>query len=125
MNVVGRYLLRVGLGQGGDVINGLGDMLRRVKTPDGIPSLNDPRTIPGVLHLYALGYRNYMLYGVERWIALKANIPIFRKKSAEVRSEIERLRRDRPEGWEDLSRRYEDATDGLRDLIEKSEKAKR
>ncbi|MHC4505757.1 MAG: hypothetical protein ACYTFI_20830, partial [Planctomycetota bacterium] len=125
ISAAGRYFLRVGPGQGGDVVGGLGDMLRRVRTPDGVPSLNDPRVMPGVLHLYAIGYRNYMLYGVERWIAFEENLPAFRGKVDELRTEIGRLRRERPEGWEDLSRRYEDAVGGLADLIEKSEKGKK
>ena len=102
---------------------GLGDMARRVKMPDGRESLNDPRVLPGVLHLYSLGYRNYMLYGVERWIAKRGNVPVFRRKISELRAEMDRLRRDRPDGWEDLSRRYEDAVDGLGELVKKSDKA--
>ena len=124
LNLASRFLRRVGPGQGGRVVGSLGDLLRRVRLPDGKPSLNRPDVLPGVLHVYALGYRNYMLYGVERWITLKANIPAFRNKMDELKTEIERLRRDRPEDWEELSRRYEDAIDGLRNLIEKSEKAK-
>lgn len=124
LGLVSRFLQRVGPGQGGRVVDSLGDLLRRVKLPDGHPGLNRPDVLPGVLHVYALGYRRYMLYGVERWIALKSNIPLFRKKSHELKSEIERLRRDRPDGWEDLSRRYEDAIEGLSGLVEKAEQAK-
>jgi len=122
---VSRFLRRLGPGQGGPVVNSLGDLLRRVKLPDGRPALNRPDVLPAVLHLYALGYRDYMLYGVERWIASKSNISLFRDKIAELRTETERLRRDKPNGWKDLSRRYEDAIAGLGRLIEKAEKARR
>jgi len=121
-DIVGRFLLRVEPGQGGDAISNLGDMLLRVRTPDGIPSLNHPRIIPGVMHLYALGCRDYMLYGVERWIAREENIPAFRRKIDELKTEIKRLQRDRPEHWLDRSRRYQDAVKGLDELLKKSEK---
>ena len=122
---VARFLPRIGPGQGGGVVGSVGDMLRRVKTPAGLPSLNDPRILPGVLHLHSLGYRNYMLYGVERWISRKENIPAFRGKAKELTSEIERLRREKPAGWADLSRRYEDAIVGLEVLIQQSQKTRK
>lgn len=124
MDLVGRYLLQIGPDRGGPVVGSLGDMLRRMKTTDGKPGLNDPRVLPGVLHLYALGYRNYMLYGVERWIAEKQNVPAFRQKVAELRTEIRRLEHRKPEGWADLVHRYEDAIDGLGELIGRSENVK-
>ena len=121
----GRFLRRLGPRQGGGAVGDLGDLLRRLKAPDGEPSLNRPDVLPAVLHLYALGYRNYMLYGVERWITLKRNVPAFARKVDELRTEIERLRRDKPRGWRDLSRRYEDAVGGLTDMIEKARKARK
>lgn len=125
MTVVSRFLSQLGPGQGGGAVSSLGDMLRRVKTAEGLPSLNDPRVLPAVLHLYALGYRNYMLYGVERWITRTENVPAFRGKVRELTSEIGRLRRSRPAGWTDRSRRYADAIAGLEDLIEQSQRPRK
>ena len=119
---VGQFFLRIGPGQGGPAVGYLGDTLRRIKTSGDVPSLNDPRAMPGVLHLYALGCRDYMLYGVERWIASADNIPVFRKKIDDLKTEIERLRRDRPDRWQDRSRRYQDAIEGLQELLKKCRK---
>jgi len=122
---ISRYLQRIGPGRGGNVVSSLGDTLRRIKLPDGRPGLNHPDVLPGLLHVYALGYRDYMLYGVERWIAYRANAPAFRKKVEALNAEIERLRRGKPEGWADLCGRYADAVEGLKALIEKAETAKK
>jgi len=124
LNVVGGFLAKVGPGQGEGAVGGLGDLLRRIKMPDDRPALNHPQVLPAILHLYAIGYRNYMLYGVERWISYYENVPAFRKKIQQLRYEIESLSREEPTGWQDLSRRYQDAIDGLNELIDRTEKRK-
>jgi sialate O-acetylesterase len=121
VSAVARFLEQVAPGRGGGVIGSLGDLLRRVKMPDGRPALNHPQAVPAVLHLYGIGYRNYMLYGVERWISYNDNVPAFREKVRQLRSEIQRLHREKPERWQDLSRRYGDAIDGLNELIDRTE----
>jgi hypothetical protein len=65
-----------------------------------------------------------MLYGVERWISYRENLPAFREKTQQLRQEIQSLQREKPEGWQDLSRRYRDAIDGLNELIERTESTK-
>ncbi len=124
LKVVGGHLSRIGPGQGGGVVSGLGDTMRRIKADDGTEALNDPEVLPGVLNVYTIGYRNYMLYGVERWITYKKNIPAFRAKVDELTAEIARLKRDKPDGWQDLASRYADAVEGLKALIDKAEKLK-
>ena len=119
LEAVGRYLLRIEPGRGGPVVGNLGDLLLRVKKPDGRDNLSDPQVLPGVLHLYALGCRNYMLYGVERWIGRPENVPAFRGEIKRLKAEVARLRHDEPEGWADRSRRYEDAIKGLNVMIER------
>ena len=65
-----------------------------------------------------------MLYGVERWILYNQDVPAFREKIRQVRHEIHDLDRERPEGRQDLSRRYRDAIDGLNELIDRTENKK-
>jgi len=115
--VVSGFLMQVGPGQGQGAVGDLGDLLRRVKLSDGRPALNDPHVMPALLHLYGIGYRNYMLYGVERWISYKENVPAFRKGIERLQTEIKRLKTERPVGWQDLSRRYADAVEGLEVFI--------
>ena len=103
----------------------MGDLFRRIKLPDGRQALNDPQVLSALLHIYGIGYRRYMLYGVEHWTSYKENIPAFRKKIMELRSEIKNLKRAKPEGWRDLSRRYEDAINGLNEWISRAEKRTR
>ncbi|MBL7134625.1 MAG: HEAT repeat domain-containing protein [Phycisphaerae bacterium] len=124
LKVVGRHLGRIGPGQGGGVVSGLGDTMRRIKADDGTEALNDPQVLQGVLNVYAIGYRNYMLYGVERWITYRKNIPAFRAKVDELTAEIKRLQKDKPDKWQDLSARYGDAVEGLKALIDRAEKLK-
>jgi hypothetical protein len=124
LKTIGRFLGNVGPGQGGEFIDDLGDALRRIKMDDGAPSLNHPDAMPGILNLYSIGYRNYMLYGVERWIARPQNVPDFQSKIDELENRIEQLRRDKPGNWPDLVGRYEDAIEGLRQLVQKSRAAK-
>jgi len=124
LKIVGGYLSRVGPGQGSGALSNLGDTMRRIKTADGREALNAPQVLAGVLNVYAIGYRNYMLYGVERWITYKKNIPAFRAKVDELTVDIGRLKRDKPDRWKDLTARYADAVEGLNALIDKAEKQK-
>jgi sialate O-acetylesterase len=124
LKVVGRYFSRLRPGQGSGAISDLGDTMRRIKLDDGTEALNSPDVLPGVLNLYAIGYRNYMLYGVERWIAYGKNVPAFRAKIDELTAETDRLKQEKPEGWKDLAARYADAIEGLRAVIDRAEKEK-
>jgi sialate O-acetylesterase len=122
LDAVARFLAQVGPGRGGGAVGSLGDLMRRVKMADGRPALNDPRVLPALLDLYAIGYRNYMLYGVERWISYTENVPAFREKIRQLENEIQRLKHEKPAGWQDLTRRYQDAIEGLKQLIVAAEK---
>jgi len=115
-----QYLKTIGPGQGGDVVADLGDMLRRVQLPGGKrKALDHPEVMSALLHLYGLGYRNYFLYGVWHWVTLEDHIPAMRTEMQRLRDEIQRLQRDKPDGWRDLSSRYADAIEGLEAVIEK------
>jgi len=107
------------------MVSHLGDLLRRIKLPDGSSSLNDPEALRAVLHLYSIGYRNYMLYGVDSWIRKPQNLPVFRAEIQRWQGEIERLRRERPGGWQDRVGRYEDAIQGLGELVARIEQERR
>ncbi|HUT10616.1 MAG TPA: hypothetical protein VMY42_08970, partial [Thermoguttaceae bacterium] len=116
------YLQKIGPGQGGDVVGDLGDMLRRIQLPGSTKkALDDPEVMSAVLHLHAIGYRNYFLYGVWRWVTLEDHLPAIREEIRRLRNEIERLDREKPEGWRDLSARYADAIEGLEAEIVRAE----
>ena len=117
-----RYLQKIGPGQGGDVVGDLGDMLRRIQLPGSTKkALDDPEVMSAVLHLHAIGYRNYFLYGVWRWVTLEDHVPAIQEEIRRLRVEIERLGREKPEGWRDLSSRYADAIEGLEAEIVRAE----
>jgi len=40
----------------------------------------------------------------------------------ELTAEIDRLKRDKPEGWKDLTARYADDPEGLKAMIDRAEK---
>lgn len=123
VKLVGDYLAKLRPGLGSEAVSSLGDALRRIKMKGADrPSLNSPDALPGVLNAYAIGYRDYMLYGVERWISEPENIPAFRAKIDELTAEIRRLKKDRSPGWEDRAARYADAIDGLKAMIANIEK---
>jgi len=124
LKTMGRFFESIGPGQGGEFVGDLGDALRRIKMDDGDPSLNHPDVLPGVLNLYSIGCRNYMLYGVERWIARPQSIPAFQAEIEELHGRIVQLRGDKPDDWQDLVARYEDAIDGLTQLVERIHKSK-
>jgi len=117
---VGRYFKRVGPGQGGDVMGNLGDLLRRLRESDGQAALGHREVMPGVLHLYSLGYRNYFLYGIWRWVKLEDHLPALRQEIKRLEGEIKRLKGDKPDRWADLSARYADAIVGLEAVIDKA-----
>ena len=121
----GRFLARVGPGQGGSVVGSLGDMLRRVKLPDGKKALGHPQVLPALLHLYSIGYRRYFLYGVWHWIEPKDYLPLLAREIPRLRGEIQRLQREKPARWRDLSRRYADAIDGLQAAIAKAKTSRK
>lgn len=54
----------------------------------------------------------------------KQNVPAFRTKVDELTAEIDRLKRDKPEGWKDLTARYADDIEGLKAMIDRAEKQK-
>jgi sialate O-acetylesterase len=116
----GRYFKKIGPGQGGSVVGGLGDMLRRVQATDGQKALGHPEVMPGVLHLYSLGYRNYFLYGIWRWVKLEDHLPALRQEIKRLEGEIKRLKSEKPDQWADLSARYADAIEGLQAVIDKA-----
>jgi len=116
----GRYFKKIGPGQGGSVVGGLGDMLRRVQATDGQKALGHPEVMPGVLHLYSLGYRNYFLYGIWRWVKLEDHLPALRQEIKRLEGEIKRLKGKKPDRWVDLSARYADAIEGLQAVIDKA-----
>jgi len=116
--LISRYMREMDIGRvGGGGLYSLGNTLRRMDL------LSRPDIFPGVLNLYALGCRNYMLYGVERWIAVPANVPAIRKKIEQLKGRIDRLGRDKPIDWLDRKRRFEDAIPALEQLLRKIEKA--
>jgi len=123
VKVVGRFLGKIGPGQGGRVVGSLGDLLRRLKMPDGQSALGHRDVIPAVLRLYSIGYRNYFLYGVWRWITVKDHIPAIRREIGRLQGEIQRLSDEKPDGWENLSRRYADAIEGFQAVIDKAQKS--
>jgi len=125
VSAAGRYFRKIGSGQGGRVVGGLGDMLRRVQVTGGKKALGHPEVLPAVLHLYSLGYRNYFLYGLWRWIDLQENLPVLRKEIDRLEGEIKRLRKEKPDRWADLSARYADAIDELRNVIADAAKSKK
>jgi hypothetical protein len=118
LKVVGGHMSKVTPGRGHGGISDLGDTMRRVKF-NGREAMNSPDVLPGVLNLYAIGYRNYMLYGINQWVAYPENVPAFRAKVDELTAEIKRLEKDKPEGWQDLVGRYSDAIDGLKKMIDR------
>ncbi len=121
-----RYYKQIGPGQGGDVVGDLGDTLRRIQMPDGqTKALDDPEVMSALLHLYAIGYRNYFLYGVFHWITMEKHTPAIRAEIERLEDEIERLRRDKPGQWQDLSDRYADAIEGLEAEIARAESRRR
>ena len=122
---VGRYFKKVGPGQGGNVMGSLGDLLRRLQLPDGKKALGHPDAFPGLLNLYSLGYRNYFLYGLWRWIDVKAHVPALRQEIKRLEGEVKRLRSEKPDGWGDLSARYADAIEGLQAVIDKAKTSKK
>lgn len=122
---VGRYFKRIGPGQGGDVMGNLGDLLRRLPYSDNEKALGHPNAFPGLLNLYSLGYRNYFLYGLWRWIDVKAHVPALGQEIRRLEGEIRRLRSEKPDGWSDLSARYADAIEGLRDVINAAKSSKK
>jgi sialate O-acetylesterase len=122
---VARYFNKIGAGQGGRVVGGLGDLLRRLEAADGHKALGDPKVLPAVLHLYSLGYRKYFLYGLWRWIDVKGSIPVLRQEIERLEGEIKRLRSDKPERWDDLSSRYADAIESLQGVIEDAQTSKK
>jgi len=121
-----RYLKRIAPGQGGDVVGDLGDMLRRIQLPNSKKkALDHPQVMSAVLHLYAMGYRRYFLYGVWHWVTMEDHLPALREEIQRLQGEIQRLRRERPQGWADLSARYADAIVGLKEVIAKAGKSGR
>ena len=120
-----RFLAGIGPGQGGDVVGNLGDMLRRVKLPNGEKALDHPKVMSALLDLYSIGYRNYFLYGIWHWVKVKDHAPAIRKKIQQLQGEIKRLRQDKPKGWRDLTERYTDAIDDLNYVIETDGKGRR
>ena len=122
---VGRYFKKVGPGQGGDVMGNLGDLLRRLPFADGTKALGHPDALPGVLHLYSIGYRNYFLYGLWRWIDVRKHSPALRQEIKRLEGEIKRLRSEKPERWDDLSARYADAIESIQDAIDQAKTSKK
>jgi len=115
---VTRYFERVGPGQGSPAMSNLGDLLRRLQVPGSQrKALDQPDVLPALLHLYAIGYRNYFLYGIWRWVTLENHLPALHKETRRLEREIRRLRSEKPESWEDLSTRYADAIAGLKEVI--------
>jgi len=121
----GRFFRKIGPGQGGNVVGGLGDMLRRVKVADEKKALGHPKVLPAVLHLYSLGYRNYFLYGLWRWIDVREHIPLLQQEIKRLEGEIKRLQSEKSDRWKDLSARYADAIQGLREVIDDARKSKK
>jgi len=120
IEAIASYLEKVGPGQGGPVMPSLGDTLRRVYLPDGKrKALDDPRVMSGLLHLYSIGYRNYFLYGIWRWVTVEDHRPAIEAEIVRLEKEIERLEREKPENWQDLSGRYSAAVEGLREVLSK------
>jgi sialate O-acetylesterase len=117
----GRFFGKIGPGQGGPVVGGLGDLLRRLQATDGQKALGHRQVMPQVLHLYSLGYRKYFLYGIWRWVDVPAQIPAIQREITRLEGEIKRLRSEKPERWSDLSARYADAIVALQDVIDKSQ----
>jgi len=125
LQFVARYLGRIEPGRGGPVVSYLGDLLRRTKLPDGNSALNDPQVLCAILELYAIGYRKYMLYGVEFWIRDPKCIPVIREKVRELQQRIEQLEKERPPMWRDLEGRYAAAIEGLQALARRIEERRR
>jgi len=121
----GRYFKKIGPGQGGGVMGSLGDLLRRVQTTDGQKALGHPEVMPGVLHLYSLGYRNYFLYGIWRWVKLEDHLPALRQEIKRLEGEIKRLKSEKPDRWADLSARYADAIEGLQSVIDNAKPSRK
>ena len=121
----GRYFRKIGPGQGGNVVGSLGDMLRRVRTTGGQKALGHREVMPGVLHLYSLGYRNYFLYGIWRWVNIPDHIPALRREIRRLEGEIKRLKSEKPDRWSDLSVRYADAIEGLQAVIDNAKTSKK
>jgi hypothetical protein len=57
-----------------------------------------------------------------KWVMYKQNVPAFRAKVDELTAEIDRLKRDKPEGWKDLTARHADDIEGLKAMIDRAEK---
>ncbi len=115
-DLLAKYLLGLQPGQMGRGIQSLGNTIRRMDI------LNDPKILPGVLNVYSLGCRQWMLYGVERWIANKQNRPIFADHIKRWKAAAAKLRKSKPAGYQDRARRYDMAVDGLERLIRKSKR---
>jgi len=125
VKAVGRFLGKIGPGQGGRVVGSLGDLLRRLKMPDGQSALGHRDVMPAVLHLYSIGYRNYFLYGVWRWVNIPYHLPALRQEIKRLEGEIKRLKSEKPDRWADLSARYADAIEGLQAVIDKAKTSKK
>ncbi len=114
---VGKYFEKIEPGRGSEIIPNLGDMLRRYSYDDDKrKALGHPEVMRGVLHLYALGYRKYFLYGVWHWVNVEEHVDAINNKIKELEKEIVRLNREKPQGWKDLSARYADAIEDLKDV---------
>jgi hypothetical protein len=117
------FMSKIGPAQGGAYLNNLGSTLRRVRISD-IPNdkaFGHPSIFPQVLRLYALGARRYCLYTTWHWFPYENHLPTLRGELKHLRQEIERLKREKPPGWQDLSRRYADAIVGLQEVIDEAE----
>ena len=116
-----RYFKKIGPGQGGGVVGSLGDMLRRIQMPETKrKALDDPKVMSALLHLYSLGYRNYFLYGVWHWVTTEDHLPAMRDEIRRLEGEIQRLQKDKPAKWRDLSGRYAASIEGLKAEIERA-----
>ncbi len=54
-----------------------------------------------------------------RILAKKEFHPAVKKKIAELKADVSRLGRDKPAGWLERKRRYEDAIAGLEEILQK------
>jgi len=123
---VARYFKRVGPGQGSPAMGNLGDLLRRLQVPGTQQKVLDrPDVLPALLHLYAIGYRNYFLYGIWRWVTVENHLPLLHEEISRLERETRTLRSEKPESWEDLSTRYADAIEGLKEVIASAEESRK